>query len=375
MTGCRYVNPRTGADWGIEEPLWRAPDDGSYLNLTPATSFDVKEIETHEPSIWRYRKMLRIDAPPLSLGEGWTPLIEGEWDGVNVAFKCDHMMPSGSFKDRGVSVMMAYLKGHGINKILEDSSGNAGSSVATYAARAGMEATIFSPASAPPAKLTQMRAMGAQVRAIEGPRQNAADAALKEALGGTFYAGHNIQAFFLEGCKTVAFEIWEQMGGSSPDHVIVACGQGGNVMGLDIGFKELFAANLIKKVPAVHGVQALNAAPYLASWEGNGEPVTVNPKPSVADGITSSKGVRVAEVLSSCRETGGSLIGVSETEILGSMRRLHQKGFFVEPTTAAGAAGLSKLISSGAIKKGDSVVLLLTGIGLKAIDTIRNNEA
>ena len=93
MTGCRYVNPRSGAEWDIGEPFWRAPDDGSYLNLTPATSFDAKEIETHEPSIWRYRKMLRIDAPPLSLGEGWTPLIEGEWDGVNVAFKCDHMMP------------------------------------------------------------------------------------------------------------------------------------------------------------------------------------------------------------------------------------------------------------------------------------------
>jgi len=373
LTECRYVNPRSGAEWSISQPLWSAPDDGNYLNLTQATIFDAQEIETSDPSIWRYSRMLRIEAPPLSLGEGWTPLIEGEWDGAKVAFKCDHMMPSGSFKDRGVSVMMAYLKGHGIQKILEDSSGNAGSSVATYAARANMDATIFSPSSAPPAKLSQMRAMGAELRAIDGPRQNAADAALSEALKGTFYAGHNIQPFFLEGCKTVAFELWEQLGGAPPDHVVVACGQGGNVIGLHIGFKELYAANLINKIPAIHGVQAINAAPYLASWESNGEPITIDPKPSIADGITSSKGVRVREVLSACRESGGRLIGVTELEIINAMRRLHGKGFFVEPTTAAGAAGLSNLISTGVIQKNDSIALLLTGTGLKAINSIQES--
>lgn len=376
MTDARYINPRTGATWSIDTPLWRAPDDGGYVNLERAGGFDPAAIDRDVASLWRYRAMLRIDAPPLTLGEGWTPLLPGRWDGQDIWLKSDHMMPSGSFKDRGVAVMLAYLKGRGIQAVLEDSSGNAGASVATYAAASGMEATIFSPAAAPKGKLAQMAAMGADVRAVPGPRQNAADAALDAAASGTFYAGHNIQPFFLEGCKTLAFELWEQLGGVAPDHVVVSCGQGGNVMGLDIGFRELLAAGLIDKVPAIHGVQAANAAPYLAAWEAGGtEPVAIEAKPSIADGVTSSKAVRLKEVLAACRDSGGSLTGVSEAEIIAAMHGLHGAGYFVEPTTAAGAAGLSKLKAAGRIGADERVVLILTGIGLKAIDSIQAANA
>jgi len=371
MTAARYVNPRTGAEWDTGTPLWRAPDDGGYVNLKPSPGFDAALIDPDDATLWRYGGNLRIDAPKLTLGEGWTPLLPSEWDGRPVMMKCDHMAPSGSFKDRGVAVMMAYLKGRGITAVLEDSSGNAGASVATYAAASGMAATIFSPAAAPRPKLAQMAAMGADLRLIEGPRQNAADAALAAAET-TFYAGHNIQAFFLEGCKTVAFEIWEQSGRRAPDHVVVACGQGGNVMGLDIGFRELLAAGLIERLPAIHGVQAENAAPYLATWRSGGAaPIAIDPKPSIADGITSSKAVRLTEVLAACRESGGGLIGVAEAEIVAAMRGLHRRGFFVEPTTAAGAAGLTQLVADGVIGRDQSAVLLLTGTGLKAIDAIQ----
>lgn len=373
MTGgdARYVNPRSGAAWDTATPLWRAPDDGGYVNLTRAVGFDPEAIDRDEASLWRYRAMLRIGAAPLTLGEGWTPLLPGRWSGREIMLKCDHMTPSGSFKDRGVAVMMSYLKGRGVTHILEDSSGNAGASVATYAAASGMAATIFAPAAAPEGKLAQMAAMGADVRPVPGPRQNAADAALAAAET-TFYAGHNIQPYFLEGVKTIAFELWEQLDGVAPDHVVVSCGQGGNVMGLDIGYRELLAAGLIEKTPAIHGVQAVNAAPYLAAWEaGVATPVAIDPKPSIADGITSSQPVRLTEVLAACRESGGGLIGVTEAEIVAAMRDVHRQGFFVEPTTAAGAAGLSKLIESGRIAAGDSVVLVLTGAGLKAVDAIR----
>lgn len=371
MTPARYINPRTGAEWPVDEPLWRAPDDGGYVNLKSAPGFDPGMIEQGEASLWRYRSALRIDASPLSLGEGWTPLLDGRWGDMAIHLKCEHMMPSGSFKDRGVAVMLAYLKGRGVNAVLEDSSGNAGASVATYCAAAGMAATIFSPAAAPPAKLAQMAAMGAEVRAIPGPRQNAADAALAESKN-TFYAGHNIQAFFLEGTKTLAFELWEQLGGKAPDHVVVAMGQGGNIMGLDIGFRELLAARAIDRLPALHGIQAVNAAPYLAAWDaGSNEPVEISPKPSIADGITSAKPVRLREVLAACRESGGGLIGVTEDEIVTAMHTLHHSGHFVEPTTAAGGAGLSKLMAAGRIQPGETTVLVLTGTGLKAIDAIR----
>lgn len=372
MTPARYVNPRTGAEWPVAVPLWRAPDDGGYVNLTPAGGFDPAAIDRDVASLWRYRAMLRIEAPPLTLGEGWTPLLPARWEGREITVKCDHLMPSGSFKDRGISVMLAYLRGHGIAAVLEDSSGNAGASVATYAAAAGLAATIFSPALAPAGKLAQMRAMGADMRLIDGPRQNAADAAVAEAASGVFYAGHNIQPFFLEGCKTLAFELWEQAAGGLPAHVVVACGQGGNVMGLHIGFLELQAAGLIDRLPAIHGVQARNAAPYLAAWEANtDEPVSIDPKPSIADGITSSRPVRLKEVLAACRETGGGLIGVDEDEIVAALRALHAQGLFVEPTTAAGAAGLTALMRSGRIGAGESVALILTGVGFKALDAIR----
>ncbi len=373
----RYLNPRTGAAWPTDQPLWRAPDDGGYVNLTAAGGFDPAAIDRGQATLWRYGAMLRLEAAaPISLGEGWTPLLDGAWNGRPVAFKCDHMMPSGSFKDRGVAVMMAYLRGRGVTAVLEDSSGNAGSSVATYAAASGMTATIFAPTAAPPAKLAQMQALGADVRAIPGPRQNAADAALAEAANGVFYAGHNIQPFFLEGCKTLAFELWEQLGGNAPDHVVVACGQGGNVMGLDIGFRELLAAGLVERVPAIHGVQARRAAPYLAAWEaGSAAPVPIDAQPSIADGITSAKPVRLTEVMAACRESGGGLLGVTEPEIIAAMRALHRSGYFVEPTTAAGAAGLTQLLASGRIGAAESVVLVLTGTGLKAVDAIRNAGA
>lgn len=367
----RYVNPRTGGSWDASVPLWRAPDDEGYVNLEAGPAFDPAAIDKSVSSLWRYAPMLRTMAPPLTLGEGWTPLLPGRWADRDVLFKCDHMMPSGSFKDRGVAVMLSYLKGRGIVSVLEDSSGNAGASVATYAAASGMDATIFSPAAAPKGKLAQMAAVGADVRAIPGPRQNAADAALAAAET-AFYAGHNIQPYFLEGTKTLAFELWEQMDGAAPDHVVVSCGQGGNVMGLDIGFRELLTAGLIDKLPAIHGVQAVNAAPYLAAWDaGSDTPIAIEPKPSIADGITSSKPVRLREVLAACRESGGGLIGVDEPEILAAMHAIHRAGYFVEPTTSAGAAGLSKLIASGRIGAQDSVVFVLTGTGLKAVDAIQ----
>ncbi|MEQ9123391.1 MAG: pyridoxal-phosphate dependent enzyme, partial [Alphaproteobacteria bacterium] len=309
MTTARYVNPRTGAEWDTGTPLWQAPDDGGYVNLTRAAGFDPAAIERDVHTLWRYRAMLRIEAAPLTLGEGWTPLLPARLDGRDVLMKCEHLAPSGSFKDRGVAVMMAYLRGRGVAAVIEDSSGNAGASVATYAAAAGMAATVFAPAGAPRPKLAQMAAMGATVRAVPGPRQNAADAA-RAAADEAFYAGHNLQPYFLEGTKTLAFELWEQMAGEAPDHVVVSCGQGGNVMGLDIGYRELLGAGLVQKVPAIHGVQAENAAPYLAAWRaGVEDPVEIDPKPSIADGITSAKPVRLKEVLAACRESGGALVG------------------------------------------------------------------
>lgn len=366
----RYINPRTGATWPTAEPLWCAPDDGGYVNLTPGPGLAPEAIDSGAHSLWRYRKALRLDPPPRTLGEGWTPLLDAEWGGVPVRMKAEFLMPSGSFKDRGVSVMLSYLKQCGIRAILEDSSGNAGASVATYGAALGFDCKIYVPASAPAPKRYQIAAMGAEVIPVSGTRDDVAQAALA-ASKTCFYAGHNMQPFFLEGTKTLAFELWEQFGFAAPDNIVIPCGQGSNVMGCHIGFSELLARGQIATRPRLFAIQAANAAPYYAAYAAGGDtPVEIEAKPTIADGIASARGVRVREVLQAVRETGGRCLAVREEEIVDALRGLTARGFFVEPTTAAAGAGLSRLIADGDITAGQSTVVILTGSGLKAVDKI-----
>jgi threonine synthase len=372
MTGAaQYINPRTGACWPTDRPLWRAPDDNGYLNLTAGNGLTPDQITRDEHSLWRYRVALRLPAPPdVTLGAGWTPLLHGEWDGAPVRMKADYLMVSGSFKDRGIAVMMNYLKQVGVTSVMGDSSGNAGASAATFAAALGLACRIFVPASAPAAKKIQMAAMGAAVTPIEGSRDDVADAALA-ASKSTFYAGHNHQAFFLEGIKTLAFELWEQLGFKAPDCVIAPLGQGSNIMGSHIGFAELLACGQIDKLPRIYGVQAAHCAPYYAAYCAGGDtPVPIVAKPTIADGIASATPVRLREVLAAVRQSGGAIVSVEEDEIVAALEKFGRRGLFVEPTSAAAGAGLSQLLDSGAIRPGETVAVILTGTGLKAVEKI-----
>jgi threonine synthase len=366
-----YINPRTGATWPIAEPLWKAPDDGGYVNLTPGDGLAPDDIDGAEHSFWRYRSAVRLPKPlETTLGAGWTPLLQTDWNGAPVRMKADYLMTSGSFKDRGTAVMLNYLKQVGVTSILEDSSGNAGASAATYAAALGLGCRIMVPAAAPAAKKIQMAAMGAEVVAIDGSRDDVANAALAES-DRSFYASHNHQPFFLEGTKTLAFELWEQLGYRAPDCVVAPLGQGSNIMGCHIGFRELQAAGQIDSLPRIYAVQAANCAPYHAAFESGGvEPIAITPQPTIADGIASATPVRLREVLAAVRETGGATLAVSEDEIVAGLAQLARRGFFVEPTTGAAAAGLTRLLDEGAIEPGQSVAVILTGSGLKAVEKI-----
>jgi len=366
-----YVNPRTGATWPTTEPLWKAPDDGGYVNLSPGKGLTPDDIDTAEHSLWRYRTAVRLPHPPeATLGAGWTPLLAAEWSGIPVHMKADYLMASGSFKDRGTAVMLNYLKQVGVTSFLEDSSGNAGASAATYAAALGLDCRIMVPAAAPEAKKIQMAAMGAEVVAIDGSRDDVADAALAESER-TFYASHNHQPFFLEGTKTLAFELWEQLGFKAPDCVVAPLGQGSNIMGNHIGFTELLAAGQIDRLPRIYAVQATNCAPYHTAFQtGDETPAPFSAKPTIADGIASATPVRLREVLAAVRESGGTTLVVTENEIVQGFSQLARLGFFVEPTTGAVGAGLTRLIEEGAIQSGESVAVVLTGSGLKAVEKI-----
>ena len=220
-----YVDPSTGETYPLGEARWRA-DSGHYLNLAPGPGLRRGDIDGSRRSVWRYARALLVPAEDaVSLGEGWTPLVDGHWDGVPVGFKLEFMMPTGSFKDRGTTLMVSYLKRCGVTRVLEDSSGNAGASLSAYAAAAGLACRILVPETASYPKIAQIAACGADVVTIAGSRQDVAEAALAQSAE-IFYASHNWQPFFVEGTKTLAYELWEQSGFRAPDNVVVPVGYG-----------------------------------------------------------------------------------------------------------------------------------------------------
>jgi threonine synthase len=329
------------------------------------------EIVAEEASLWRYAAALALRGPPhVSLGEGWTPLVLRNWGGAAVHFKLESQMPTGSFKDRGTAVMINHLLEFGIGPIHEDSSGNAGASIATYAAAAGIPCRIYVPAAAPRGKLVQIAAAGADVRAIPGSRQAVSEAALGAAVE-SFYASHNWQPYFIEGTKTLAFELWEQLGFRVPDNILVPTGYGSNILGLERGFDELERSGEIAARPRLFAVQAANCAAFAAAWQaGEDRFVPFAALPTMADGIAAPKPVRIAEVLHAVRRSQGSIVAVGEEEIPPALIALARFGLFVEPTGATAAAALTRLLAAGSIRPGETTIVVLTGSGLKAVDGI-----
>ena len=360
-----YCCPACAANIPADRPIWRCPC-GSHLNLAPGAGLSRDNIDGGEASLWRYRAGLALAGPPrVTLGEGWTPLVARDWDGAPVLFKLESQMPTGSFKDRGTAVMLNHLIELGVGPIHEDSSGNAGSSIATYAAAAGIPCRIYVPESAPRGKIVQIAASGAEVRVIPGTRQAVTEAALA-GVEESFYASHNWQPFFIEGTKTLAYELWEQLGFRVPDNILAPTGYGSNILGLDRGFDELLRRGEIAGRPRLFAVQAANCAAFAAAW--NNTPFA--PSATVADGIATVKPVRTREVLAALRRSRGGVVAVPEAEIAPALRGLGRRGLFVEPTAATAGAALSMLLRNDTIRPDDTTIAVVTGHGLKATDTV-----
>jgi threonine synthase len=363
-----YLDPRSGEQFPIELPRWHGTDRAPLL-LTPLPGIGRGAIAAGTRSLWRYAAALPLPVEnPISMGEGCTPLIARTLHGAAVWLKCEWFMPTGSFKDRGASVMLSLLRQQGITAVLEDSSGNGGAAIAAYAAAGGMGARIMAPASTSPAKTVQMRAHGATVELIPGNRQ-ATSAAAESAAAEIFYASHNWHPFFLHGTKTLAYELWEDLGFAAPDNIIMPCGAGSNVLGCHIGFAELLNAGEIDTPPRLFAAQPANCAPIAAAFMAGG-PVETPISPTIAEGTAIAAPIRLAEVLSALQETGGGAVTLSEAEIVTATLDLARMGVYVEPTCAQVAAALGKLLESGAITPEQTTVLVLTGTGLKATPRI-----
>jgi threonine synthase len=357
-----YLDPRTGQSWPLDPPRW-CGDEQQPLLLTKLPGLAPDQIDRTTRSLWRYRAALPpLAGEPITMGEGCTPLLTRSFGGAEAQLKCEWLMPSGSFKDRGASVMLSLLRAQGVTSVLEDSSGNGGAAIAAYAAAGGMRAKIMVPASTSPAKTVQSRAAGAEIELVPGSRQDCADAALREAAN-IFYASHNWHPFFLQGTKTLAYELWEDLGFRAPDNVIVPCGAGSNVLGCGIGFNELMAAGQIDRLPRIFAAQPAHCAPIAREFLGL-DPVA--PQPTIAEGTAIAQPLRLRECLGVLRQTRGGAVMLSEAEIGEATRDLAQSGIYVEPTSAQAAAAFAKLLRAGTINAGETTVVVLTGSGLKA---------
>ncbi|MBM3521712.1 MAG: pyridoxal-phosphate dependent enzyme [Alphaproteobacteria bacterium] len=360
-----YIDPATSRTYPLDVPRWRS-DDGGPLMITPLPGIARADIDKGTRSLWRYRAALPLDIAPVSLGEGCTPLVERDWAGTRLRFKLEWFAPTGSFKDRGATVMVSYLKQCGIWSILEDSSGNGGAAISAFGAAAGVKVKILCPATTQPAKVAQMRAFGATVQLVPGPREECEHEAIRQSAQ-TFYASHNWQAFFLQGTKTLAYELWEDLGFRAPDNVIIPVGAGSNVLGCDLGFGELLAARQIAKLPRLFAAQPAHCSPIHATFQSGGEALVAGDwKPTVAEGTAIKKPVRLKLVLDALRRSGGGTAALTEDEIIDTTKRLASGGIYVEPTSASAACAAERLLDAGTIKPGETTVVVLTGTGLKA---------
>ena len=350
-------------------PLRYKCDCGGALNLIADSRILPNAQVPAAMSLWRYREALPIDAETeiVTLGEGMTPLVPLDVDEPEHFVKLDYLCPTGSYKDRGASVLLTHLKALGVESVVEDSSGNAGAAIAAYSARAGIRCTIYCPASTSKGKLRQISAYGAELKLVEGNRM-ATTEAVKLAAETTCYASHNWHPFFLEGTKTLAYEITEQLGWRPPTHIICPVGFGSIYLGLAIGFRELQTQGIIESIPRLLGVQPDVCCPIHNAYVENGTSISrmKQSEDTLAEGITAERPIRGDNILEALRFTNGAFTTVNDIDITEGMKTLAAKGIYVEPTSAVVVKAYQKFQEAGIIRAGDMTVSILTGIGLKA---------
>lgn len=364
--GCKQaLIDRGGQNYPLGDPRWRG-DDGSPLRVSALPGLSPDRIETAERSIWRYGAVLPVDpGHRVSLGEGCTPLIPLEWRGVPVRFKLEWFAPTASFKDRGVAVMMSHLRGLGATRVLEDSSGNGGAAVAAYAAAAGIAAKIIVPATTSPAKILQARAYGAEIELVEGTRDAVAAEAIRQSAV-LPYASHNWHPMFLQGIKTIAYELWESLGFKAPDNIVLVAGAGSLVLGCDVGFQELLGAGQIDRLPRLLVGQPEHWATIVDTLNGHLPREDQQRAPTIAEGASIAHPVRLPEAIDAIRRSGGAGVGVDDEAIRAATRALAARGLFAEPTSAVAVAALDRFLDAGVIQPDETTVVVLTGSGLKS---------
>jgi len=331
-----------------------------------------------ERSIWRYIPLMSVKGEEANktLKVGWTPLYRGRnleksLDIETLTFKDEGVNPTGSLKDRAsvVATMKAIEEGH--KTIACASTGNAASSLAGNASKMGLSTVIFVPKRAPRGKLTQLLAYGADVISVQGDYKEAFKLS-RDAINhyGWYNRNAAINPHMVEGKKTVAYEIIEQLDFNPPDWIVVSVGDGCTIGGVYNGLHDFYALGLIDRIPKILGVQSEGCAPFYKAWK-TGKPIEETDENTLADSIAVGIPRNPVKALRAVDKSKGAWVTVTDDAIIEAVKTLGKKeGLFCEPAAAAAYAGLEKALDQSIIKKGDHVSVILTGNGLKDPDTI-----
>jgi threonine synthase len=330
------------------------------------------ELNSKMHGLWRYAEALPVRTESIiTLGEGFTSLIETRRlvKDIRLLAKLDYIAPTCSFKDRGSTVAVSKANELKVNAVAIDSTGNAAASLSAYAARAGIPCFVFVPSSTEPEKVVQVSATGATAIKVKGTRQDTHDvieAAYRKF--GWYYCGFMVSPYAIEGTKTIAYEICEQMSWTPPDWIVFPVGTGSGIVGCAKGLQELHRLGWIDRIPRLVCIQAEGCAPISnAHNKGTSEITPIRAPHTVAEGIAVGAPPKGGLVLEALRKTDGVAEVVSDDQTIECAKALAiEEGLYVEISAAPSVAGVTKLIGSGIIDKGDTVVCELTGTGLKS---------
>lgn len=375
-----YTCPRCGAEIGPVAVVYRCARCDGNLDVRVDLSLVSREsiTKSRDPSHWRYASLLPVSAPPDDAGPlryvGGTPLYDAPKAAKKLGvkrlwLKDDGRLPTGSLKDRASSVVVQRAKELGKSPIITASTGNAGVALAAMAPCAGIEAVILVPASAPPAKIAQLKIFGATLVLVRGTYDDAfalSEIAAREL--GWYCRNTGSNPFTTEGKKTVAFEIAEQLGFRAPDRVVVSVGDGNILMGVYKGFRDLCDAGLIERMPKITGVQAQGSSPIARAFLAGSTTIEPCVTSTLADSIAAGKPSDGDRALRAVKATHGTFEIVSDEQILAAIATLGAtSSVFAEPAASASLAGLEAGLQRGSIDPNEEIAVIVTGNGLKDV--------
>jgi len=361
----RYICSKCGKTASVET---RAPkcDCGGLWKLDhQPPKFSLDAIDRSVWGMFRYHPFLALTDDSwkaVTLGEGMTPIVPFDED---VLLKMDYFMPTLSYKDRGAAVLIAHCKAIGVDSVVQDSSGNAGNSVAAYCGRCGIGCDIYVPEGTSPGKIAMIQAHGAAAHVVPGSRDHCADVCRAQVeQEGKYYANHVYNPFFYEGTKTYLYEVYEQLG-RVPEHIFLPLGNGTLFIGVIKALEHLLESGCIDHMPKLIAIQSERCDPIAQAAETHAaKPAAVSPTPTMAEGIAIGVPMRGEEILSYIYQYGIDCVTVPEDRILEARSALARQGIYAEHTTAANLAAYWRYCEQHG-RTPDSL-LTMCGAGLKS---------